>query len=270
MHTWPNAGRAPSPRAHAAGQDAARQREAPRQDSDGESEQARRDAEPPPAAARQDTSAAVPTVRPDRAAAQTRQDAGRETAPVPPAAEAPARGETPLDLSQAAWRRLRRHWRAHLRRAESERVHRFDRDGADALVERIAAFAGTEGLADEPRAQLEKLVGQYRAYVAARDRVRDHLRDVDRHWLRYRTITERARQRDVPRQELRSWQIWLDRNERLLRTGRAILDDPATYGALLDRTGRERLLDAVSKMERFSQAYRTQSRSRDRGRSQGL
>ena len=196
--------------------------------------------------------------------------AGRETAPVPPPAEAPARSETPTDLSQAAYRRLRRNWRAHLRRAESEGVHRFDRDGAEALVERIAAFAGREGLAAEPRAQFEEIVGQYRAYVAARDRVRDHLRDADRHWLRYRTITRRARQRDVPRQELRSWQIWLDRNERLLRAGRAILDDRATYGAHLDRAGRERLLDGVSRMARFSEAYRTQSRSRDRGRSQGL
>ena len=198
--------------------------------------------------------------------------AGREAAPVPPPPEAPAPSAAPMDLSQAAYRRLRRNWRAHLRRAESEGVHRFDLDGADALVERIAAFATREGLAAEPRAQLEELVGQYRAHVEARDRVRDHLRDVDRHWLRYRTITERARQRDVPRQELRSWQIWLDRNERLLRAGRAILDDPATYGAHLDRIGdgRERLLDAVSKMERFSDAYRTQSRSRDRGRTQGL
>ena len=197
---------------------------------------------------------------------------GRETAPVPPPAEAPARSEAPMDLSQAAWRRLRRNWRAHLRRAESEGVHRFDRDGAEALVERIAAFAGREGLAAEPRAQFEEIVGQYRAHVAARDRVRDHLRDVDRHWLRYRSITERARQRDVPRRELRSWRIWLDRNERLLRAGRAILDDRATYGAHLDRIGdgRERVLDGVSKMERFSSAYRTQSRSRDRGRSQGL
>ena len=198
--------------------------------------------------------------------------AGRETAPVPPPAEAPARSEASMDLSQAAWRRLRRNWRAHLRRAESEGVHRFDRDGAEALVDRIAAFAAREGLAAETRAQLGEIVGQYRAHVGARDRVRDHLRDVDRHWLRYRTITERARQRDVPRRELRSWQIWLDRNERLLRAGREILDDRATYAAHLDRIGegRERLLDAVSKMERFSEAYRTQSRSRDRGRGQGL
>ena len=230
----------------------------------------RRDAERQPEAARQDASASETAAHPDPPAARKRQDVGREAAPVPPAPEAPARSETPTDLSQAAWRRLRRHWRAHLRRAESEGVHRFDRDGAGALVERIAAFAGREGLAAETRAQLEALVGQYRAHVAARDRVRDHLRDVDRHWLRYRTITERARQRDVPRREMRSWQIWLDRNERLLRAGREILDDRATYDAHLDRAGRERLVSEVSKMARFSSAYRTQSRSRDRGRTQGL
>ena len=177
-----------------------------------------------------------------------------------------------MDLSQAAYRRLRRDWQAHLRRTESEGVHRFDLDGAGALVERIAAFAGREGLAAEPRARLEEIVGQYRAHVEARDRVRDHLRDVDRHWLRYRTISRRARQLDVRPQELRSWPVWLERNERLLRAGRAILDDPAIYGAHLDRTGdgRERLRSAVSRMERFSSAYRTQSRSRDRGPTQSL
>ena len=111
------------------------------------------------------------------------------------------------------------------------------------------------------------------AYMgAARDRVRDLLRDVKRHWLRYNTISLRARQLDVRPRELRSWPIWLDRNERLLREGRAILDDRATYGAHLDRieNGRKRLASAVSRMERFSSAYSTQSRSRDRGPTQSL
>ena len=184
-----------------------------------------------------------------------------------------ARSEAPgPDLSQAAYRGLRRDWRKHLIRADSEGVHRFDLDGAGALVERMAAFAGSEGLSAEPRARIEQIVGQYRAHAAARDRVRDLLRDVERHWLRYNTISVRARQLDVRPREVRSWPIWLDRNERLLREGRAILDDRATYGAHLDRIedGRERLRTAVSRMERFSSAYSTQSRSRDRGRTQRL
>ena len=151
-------------------------------------------------------------------------------------------------------------------------MHRFDLDGAGALIERIAAFAGREGRAAEPRAQLEEIVGQYRAHVEARDRVRGHLRDVERHWLRYRTISERARQLDIRPRELRFWPIWLERNERLLRAGRATLDDSATYGAHLDRIGdgRERLRSVVFRMERFSSAYRTQSRSPDRGTTQSL
>ena len=247
--------------AHEARQEAAQQREAPPQD-----------AERPPESARHDASAAAEAAGPNRTAAKTGQDAGRETAPVPPAAEAPARSGTPTDLSQAAWRRRRRDWRAHILRADRQGEHRFDLDGAGALVERIAAFAGSEGLAAEPRARLEEIVGEYRAHAAARDRVRGLLRDVERHWLRYRTISHRARDLGVEPRELRSWPIWLDRNERLLRDGRAILDDPGTYGAHLDATGdgRERLRDAVSRMERFSHAYRTESRSRDRGRTQGL
>ena len=148
-------------------------------------------------------------------------------------------------------------------------MHRFELDGAGALIERIAAFAGSERFAAEPRARLKEIVGEYRAHAAARDRVRDFLRDVERHWLRYRAISRRARNLDIPRQEQRSWPIWLERNERLLREGRAILDDRATYGAHIDRIedGRERLRTEVSRLERFSSAYRTQSRSRDRGRS---
>ena len=68
-------------------------------------------------------------------------------------------------------------------------MHRFDLDGAEALIERVAAFAGRKGLAAEPRTRLEEIVGQYRAHAAARDRVRNFLRDVERHWLRYRAIS---------------------------------------------------------------------------------
>ena len=156
----------------------------------------------------------------------------------------------------------------HLFRAERQGVHRFDLDGAGALVERIAAFVDKAALAAEPRAYLEEIVGQYRAHAA----VRDLLRDVERHWLRYRTIAWRARDLDIRLQELRSWPIWLERNERLLPACRAILDDPATYGEHLDRIedGRERLRDAVSRMQRVSSASRAQSRSRGRGPTQSL
>ena len=174
-----------------------------------------------------------------------------------------------MDLSRAAYRRLRHDWQAHLDRAGRQGVHRFDLDGANALIERIAAFSGSQWLAAEARARLEEIVGQYRAHAAARERVRGFLRDVERHWLRYRTITHRERDLDIPRQEQRSWPIWLERNERLLREGRAILDDFATYRAHLDRIedGRERLPAEVSRLERFSSAYRTRSQGRDRGRS---
>ena len=237
-----------------------------RRDAEGESESARRDPEQPPEPARQ-TASAAETVRPDPPAVERRRDTGKDSARVPPTAEAPG-----PDLSLAAYRWLRHDWQAHLDRAERQSVHRFDLDGAAALIERIAAFTGSERLAAEARARLEKIVGQYRAHAAARDRVRVLLRDVERHWLRYRTISHRARDLDVPRRELRTWSIWLDRNERLLREGRAILDDPATYRAHLDRIGdgRERLPTEVSRMERFSSAYRTQSRSRDRGPTRSL
>ena len=270
-----------------------------RRDAEGESEQARRNAERAPEPAQRNASAAgrgggeragasgrgtgsrARTAdrirsgdRPSRpAAAQTSRDTGADAAPVRPAAKAPARSEAPgPDLSRAAYRRLRRDWGAHLGRAEGEGVHRFDLDGAGALVERISGFTGSKALAAETRARLGEIVGEYRAHAAARDRVHGFLRDVERHWLRYHAISRRARNLDIDPQEQRSWPIWLERNERLLREGRAIIDDRATYRAHLDRIedGHERLGTEVSRLERFSSAYRTQSRSRDRGPSRSM
>ena len=248
---------------------AARAAHAARQDAEAESEQARRDAERAPEPAQRSASTEAEITQPDRPAAQTSRDTGSKATPVRPAAEAPARSEAPMDLSRAAYRRLRRDWQAHLDRAGRQGVHRFDLDGAGALIQRMAAFSGSQWLAAEARARVEEIVGEYRAHATARERVRGFLRDVERHWLRYRTITHRERDLDIPRQEQRSWPIWLDRNEGLLREGRAILDDFATYRAHLDRIedGRERLGKEVSRLERFSSAYRTQSRSRDSGRS---
>ena len=249
---------------------AARAARQAQQDTEGESEQARRNAERAPEPTQRSAPAAAETAPPDPPAAQTSRDTGADAAPVSPAAEAPARNEAPgPDLSRAAYRRLRRDWGAHLDRAERQGEHYFDLDGAAALVERIAAFTGSERLAPETRARLGEIVGEYRAHAAARERVRGFLRDVKRHWLRYDAISRRARNLDIDVWEQRSWPIWLDRNEDLLREGRAILDDPAIYGAHLDRIedGRERLETEVSRLERFSSAYRTQSRSRDSGRS---
>ena len=264
--------RSAAARAAHARQDAETESEQARRDKKGESEQTRRDGETAPEPARQ-TASAAETTPPDPPAAQTSQDTGADAAPVRPTAEAPARSEAPgPDLSRAAYRWLRRDWQAHLDRAERQGEHRFDLDGAAELVERIAAFTGSEALAPETRARLGEIVGEYRAHAAARDRVRGFLRDVERHWLRYHAIARRARNLDIDLREQRSWPIWLDRNEALLREGRAILDDPATYRAHLDRIedGRERLPTEVSRLERFSSAYRTQSRSRDRGPTQSL
>ena len=251
---------------------AARAAHAARQDAEPENEQARRDAEGAPEPAQRNASIAAEIARPDPPVVQTSRNTGRQAAPVRPTAEAPARSEAPMDLSRAAYRRLRRDWQAHLDRAGRQGEHRFDLDGAGALIQRMAAFSGSQWLAAEARARVEEIVGEYRAHAAARDRVRVLLRDVERHWLRYRTITHCERDLDIPRRELRTWSIWLDRNERLLREGRAILDDPSTYRAHLDRIedGRERLGKEVSRLERFSSAYRTQSRSRDSGRSRSM
>ena len=232
---------------------------------------ARQDADRERAEARRDGFAVAKTPGAGGRAAETRRDTAGDAAPVQPPAAEQVRRDTPApDLSQAAYRRLRREWRAHLRRAEQEGVHPFDLDGAADLAGRIAAFARWDGLPAGPRGRLHDIVVQHAAHARAGERLREYVRDAERHWRRYESILRRDR--DAAPEESPSWRGWLERNERLLRAGRAILDDRGTYGPHIERMddGGEGLRSAVSRMERFSSAQRAQSRSRDRGPTRGL
>ena len=116
------------------------------------------------------------------------------------------------------------------------------------------------------------MVDGYRVHVRARTHVRNWLKASDRHWKRFHRLRLRARALDVQIITLRAWPDWLERNERLRREGRAILDDPGTYGAHLKRGEDfvEPVADSVSRMDRLSPQHQAQSRSRDRGRSRSM
>ena len=194
-----------------------------------------------------------------------------ETVPVRPSAE-PRSALPESETSEAAYRQLRIDWRRHVGRAQQAGMSPFDLDGAAELIRRVGEFAGREDLPAEPRRQLQDLVGRYNRHVEAGARVEAWLRDADRHWRRYRSIFRRAQALDVAPEMLRPYRDWLQRNDLLLRDGRAILDNTGTYGVHLDRMkgARQRLRDAVSRMEGFSVEGRAQSRSRDRGPTQSL
>ena len=174
--------------------------------------------------------------------------------------------------SEAAYRQLRIDWRRHVGRAERSEISPFDLDGAAALIRRVGEFAGREGLPAEPRRQLQNLVDRYNRHVQTGARLEAWLRDADRHWRRYRSIFRRAQALDVAPETLRPYRDWLQRNEGLLRDGRAILDDPETYDVHLDRIedARRRLRGSMSRMEGFTVEGRAQSKSRDRGPTQSV
>lgn len=98
------------------------------------------------------------------------------------------------------------------------------------------------------------------------------LDDADRHWQRYDSIYRRAHDLDLAPDTLSTFRDWLERNERLLRAGRAILDDPETYGVHLDRMegGRGTLRETVFRMERFTPQHRPRSQRLDRGPSRSM
>ena len=193
------------------------------------------------------------------------------TVPFRPSAE--RQSDLPAsEHSEAAYRQLRFDWRRHVGRSERAGMSAFDLDGAPELIRRIEDFAGEQELPVEPRRQLQDLIERYNRHVEAGARVEEWLRDADRHSRRYRSIFRRAQALDVAPDTLRPYRDWLQRNERLLRDGRAILDDPETYDVHLDRIedARRRLRGSMSRMEGFTVEGRAQSKSRDRGPTQSL
>ena len=205
------------------------------------------------------------------------QDAGPavETAARPPERPTEARqageaGSAPV--SPTEYSNLRLDWGKHVGRAERAGVSPYDLDGAAELIRRIAAFAANERVPAEPRRRLQAMVDRYHAHERARTRVRDWLRTADRHWQSFDDLARRARALGVRPEDLPAWPDWLESNERLVREGQAILDDPGTYGVHLDRMkgSRGTLRETVSRMERFTPQHRTRSHGRDRGPSRSM
>ena len=205
------------------------------------------------------------------------QEARRAEEPVETPARPPKRpAETRRAVEESAppvsperYRLLRREWSIHCHRAERRGVHHWDLDGTAALIERIAEFAGNQRVPAEPRRRLQAMVDGYRAHVRSRTHVRNWLKASDEHWERFHSLWRRARALDTWIDTLPAHADWLERNERLRREGRAILDDPGTYGVHLHRGEDfvEPVDDSVSRMDRLSPQHQAQSRSRDRGRS---
>ena len=194
-----------------------------------------------------------------------------EPRPAQPSPTEPERSPSPQH-SEEAYRQLRIDWQRHAARAERSGMSPFDLDGAAELSRRIGEFAGNENLPAEPRRRLQALVRRYTRHLEAGARLEAWLEDADRHWQHYDSIYRQAHDLDVAPDTLRPFRDWLERNERLLRAGQTILDDPGTYGVHLDRTegARRRVRDAVSRMGGLADERRTQSQSRDRGPTRSL
>ena len=210
-------------------------------------------------------------VRPPEPVAEARQPGEGEPRPLRPSPAEPGGSPSP-EYSEEAYRQLRIDWQRHAARAERSGISPFDLDGASRLIRRIGEFARDKSLPAEPRRRLQGLVRRYNRHLEAGARLEAWLEDADRHWQRYDSIYRQAHELDVAPDTLRPFRDWLERNERLLRAGRGILDDPGTYGVHLDRTesARRRVRDAVSRMEEFSGERRSQSQNRDRGPTRSL
>ena len=252
---------------------AARAAHAGRRDAEAKSERARRAEERAPEPARHDASAAARTARPDRPSAETKQDAGRETAPVRSAPETPARSETRVDLSQDAYRRLRRDWRVHRRRAEaagrarfrSRRRRRAGRAHRRLRRERAADRGDARGSPADRRA-LPRPCRDPRPPAGVLPGRGAALEDL-RHHHGPGPHPRRAPPRSC-RPGRAGWSATKPCSGPAAPS--SAIPRPMARTSTAPRTPGSACRETLSAMERFSEAQRTQSRSRDRGPSRSL
>ena len=164
---------------------------------------------------------------------------------------------TNLGDHDLAWARV---FQKRLTMAEREKagsIISFYQQGWKELVEEARAFGRQQGLPDQARGLVERVLEYDRRLSKERATVDGFLEDAEEHGQRRDALEEEAKRRapqdpDFLVTDLPGYRSLPHIPEKLLTTGRAIHKDEDTYGPHLDRIpdGREKLAAALERMER--------------------
>ena len=132
-----------------------------------------------------------------------------------------------------------RDWNAHVSRAMTAHAHPFYVVGHTELIDRLQQLRDQPAVTALPASELEQIdsiLGEAQRQTKAVSHVQEYLAQIEPcrtrlHQLNELAHTQRLELRDVP-----SYDEWHDTAERLLATGKAIVDDHKTYGPCLNHT----------------------------------
>ena len=134
---------------------------------------------------------------------------------------------------------LRRDWHTHVSRAMTAHAHPFYVVGHAELIDRLQQLRNQPAVTALPASELEQIdsiLGEDRRQTKAVSHVHNYLDKVERCRNDLKELRGLARTHKSRIEEVHSYDEWHDTAERLLATGKAIIDDHKTCGPCLNHT----------------------------------
>ena len=154
-------------------------------------------------------------------------------APAPPVKKPPI--PTKEDIAWDAYSALRQDWSRHLAAADRAGIHAIYVGGYEQLRARMETLAGNPALEDRPRRSLGNVLAQLDEGTEIRREIEDYLAAVkDRLEYRKQVLETVAIDLNKPVTGLTGYDRWRADIDRLVETGRRVMDDHDTYASHLN------------------------------------
>ena len=136
-------------------------------------------------------------------------------------------------------REHRRDWHTHVSRAMTAHAHPFYVVGHTELIDRLQQLRNQPAVTALPASELEQIdsiLGEAQRQTKAVSHVQEYLAQIEPCRTRLQQLNELAHTQRLELRDVPSYNEWHDTAERLLATGKAIVDDHKTYGPCLNHT----------------------------------
>ena len=132
-----------------------------------------------------------------------------------------------------------RDWHTHVSRAMTAHAHPFYVVGHAELIDRLQQLRNQPAVTALPASELEQIdsiLGEAQRQNRALSHVQEYLAQIEPCRTRLQQLNELAHTQRLELRDVPSYDEWHDTAERLLATGKAIVDDHKTYGPCLNHT----------------------------------
>ena len=128
-------------------------------------------------------------------------------------------------------------WHTHVSRAMTAHAHPFYVVGHAELIDRLQQLRNQPAVTALPASELEQIdsiLGEAQRQTKAVSHVQEYLAQIEPCRTRLQQLNELAHTQRLELRDVPSYNEWHDTAERLLATGKAIVDDHKTYGPCLN------------------------------------